>query len=145
MGVLLYIFCIFSEYLSLETFLDGCFCIFTLFHFCQLLCWESSYFQTRAVLIGQMNPRNSGHQILLFQIQQGAMASHLNSVINSYTAQKMKFFIEDFFSKCDQIRSFLRIWSHLLKKSLMENFSFLCSDATWFTRSIWWYFWRGDC
>ena len=27
----------------------------------------------------------------------------------------------DFFSKCDQIRSFLRIWSHLLKKSLMEN------------------------
>ena len=32
------------------------------------------------------------------------------------------FFIKDFFSKCDQIRSFLRIWSCLLKKSLMENF-----------------------
>ena len=30
-----------------------------------------------------------------------------------------KFTIKDFFSKCDQIRSFLRIWSHLL---LMENF-----------------------
>ena len=40
------------------------------------------------------------------------------------TAQKMKFSIEDFFSKCDQIRSFQRIWSHLLKKSLMENFIF---------------------
>ena len=40
------------------------------------------------------------------------------------TAQKMKFFITDFFSKCDQIRSFLLIWSHLLKKSLMENFIF---------------------
>ena len=38
--------------------------------------------------------------------------------------QKMKFSIKDFFSKCDQIRSFLRIWSHLLKKSLMENFIF---------------------
>ena len=38
----------------------------------------------------------------------------------------MKFSIKDFFSKCDQIRSFLRIWSHLLKKSLMENFFFLC-------------------
>ena len=38
--------------------------------------------------------------------------------------KKMKFFIKDFFSKCDQIRSFLRIWSHLLKKSLMENFIF---------------------
>ena len=31
--------------------------------------------------------------------------------------------IKDFFSKCDQIRSFLQIWSHLLKKSLMENFN----------------------
>ena len=36
----------------------------------------------------------------------------------------MKFSIEDFFSKCDQIRNFLWIWSHLLKKSLMENFIF---------------------
>ena len=40
------------------------------------------------------------------------------------TAQKMKFSIKDFFGKCDEIRSFLRIWSHLLKKSLMENFIF---------------------
>ena len=38
------------------------------------------------------------------------------------TAQKMKFSIKGFFSKCDQIRWKLRIWSHLLKKSLMENF-----------------------
>ena len=30
----------------------------------------------------------------------------------------MKFSIKDFFSKCDQIRRKLRIWSHLLKKSL---------------------------
>ena len=37
----------------------------------------------------------------------------------------MKFSIKDFFSKCDQIRSFLRIWSHLLKKCLMENIIFL--------------------
>ena len=36
----------------------------------------------------------------------------------------MKFFTKDIFSKCDQIRSLLRIWSHLLKKSLMENFVF---------------------
>ena len=36
----------------------------------------------------------------------------------------MKFPIKDFLSKCDQSRSFLRIWSHLLKKSLMENFIF---------------------
>ena len=40
------------------------------------------------------------------------------------TAQEMKFSITDFFSKCDQICRKLRIWSHLLKKSLMENFIF---------------------
>ena len=40
------------------------------------------------------------------------------------TAQKMAFSIKDFFSKCDQIRRKLRIWSHLLKKSLIENFIF---------------------
>ena len=34
----------------------------------------------------------------------------------------MKFSIKDFFSKCYQIRSFL-------KKSLMENFIFLCRES----------------
>ena len=37
------------------------------------------------------------------------------------TAQKRKFSIEDFFSKYDQIRRKLWIWSHLLRKSLMGN------------------------
>ena len=36
----------------------------------------------------------------------------------------MKFSITDFFSKCDQTRSYLRIGSNLLKKSVMENFIF---------------------
>ena len=40
----------------------------------------------------------------------------------------MKFSIKDFFSKCDQIRSFLRIWLHLLNKSLMENFIFCAAS-----------------
>ena len=42
----------------------------------------------------------------------------------------MKFSIKDFFSKCDQTRSFLRIWSDLLKKSLMENFIFRAVSFT---------------
>ena len=46
--------------------------------------------------------------------------------------KKMKFSIKDFFSKCDQIRRKIRIWSHLLKNSLMENFSFLCSVSICF-------------
>ena len=42
----------------------------------------------------------------------------------------MKFFIKDVFSKYDQIRRKLRIWSDLLKKSLMENFILcVCSDS----------------
>ena len=40
------------------------------------------------------------------------------------TYQRMKFFIKDLLNKCDQIRRKLRIWSHLLKKTLMENFIF---------------------
>ena len=36
----------------------------------------------------------------------------------------MKFSIKDFFSKCNQIRRKLRIWSYLLTKSLSENFIF---------------------
>ena len=40
------------------------------------------------------------------------------------TAQKMRFSIKDFFSKCDKIRCILQIWSHSLKKSVMENFIF---------------------
>ena len=39
----------------------------------------------------------------------------------------MKFSINDFFSKCDQILSFLWIWSLLLKKSFMENIIF-CAE-----------------
>ena len=35
-----------------------------------------------------------------------------------------KFSTNDFFSKCDQICSFLRIWSYLLKKSLIANVIF---------------------
>ena len=41
----------------------------------------------------------------------------------------MKFSITDFFSKCEQIRRELRIWSDLLKKSIMENFIF-CAVQT---------------
>ena len=45
------------------------------------------------------------------------------------TAQKMNFSMKDSFSKCDEICRKLRILSDLLKKSLMENFIFLCSTS----------------
>ena len=42
----------------------------------------------------------------------------------------MKFSIKYFFSKSDQIRWILRVWSHLLKKHLMENFIFCAVTAS---------------
>ena len=56
----------------------------------------------------------------------------MNIQMYNDTAQKMKFSIKDFFSKCHQIRGKLRIWPHLLKKSLMKNFIFC---AVWITRN----------
>ena len=60
-----------------------------------------------------------------------------------FTAQKMKFSIRGIFSKCDQIRWKLRIWSHLLKKSLMENFIFcavfIVGCSTYGTGKGYWY------
>ena len=55
-------------------------------------------------------------------------------IVHDHTAQKMKFSITDFFSKYDQIRSFLQIWSHSLKKSVMENFIF-CTVSSIVRRS----------
>ena len=43
----------------------------------------------------------------------------------------MKFSIWDFFSECDQIHTLLRIWPHLVKKSLMENFIFCEKRLIW--------------
>ena len=49
---------------------------------------------------------------------------------NQTLHKKWSFYIKDFLSKCDQIRRKLRIWSHLLKKSLMENFNFCTVKIT---------------
>ena len=51
-------------------------------------------------------------QIVLFMVWQTCRCR-----CRIYTAQKMKFSVKDFFSKCDQIRRILQIWSHLLEKS----------------------------
>ena len=57
-----------------------------------------------------------------------SFGNHINPICTDLRAKtkarEMKFFIEDFFSKCDQFRRKLLIWSHLLKKSLMENLIF---------------------
>ena len=41
-----------------------------------------------------------------------------------FTTQKVKFSAKDLFDKCEQIRSFMRICSHLLNKFLTKKFIF---------------------
>ena len=70
-------------------------------------------------------------KLFFTNVVSSSLPRNLFLVWSSYSApftlhKKMKFSIKDFFSKCDQIRSFcsfLRIWSHLPKKSLMEIFT----------------------
>ena len=56
---------------------------------------------------------------------------HVPDLIN--TAQKSKFSIRDFFSKYDQIRSFVRIWSHLTKETLNGKLHFLSCEICEYT------------
>ena len=63
-------------------------------------------------------------QILLFAQINHSDNLCVNELANMNIALKMKFPIKDFFSKCDQIRRKLGIWSHLPKKSSMKNFIF---------------------
>ena len=61
---------------------------------------------------------------------------YFNMILNFFTARKIKFFIKDFFSKCGQIRRKLGTWSHLMKKSLMENFILCAVDSYLFMCKI---------
>ena len=45
-------------------------------------------------------------------------------LFSAHTTQKMKFFVKDYIRKLEQIRIFLRIYSHLANKSALENLIF---------------------
>ena len=66
--------------------------------------------------------RDLGPLVLLQN--ENSFALRISVAVQWNTAQKMKFSIKDFFIKCEQIHRKLRIWSHLLKKPLIENFIF---------------------
>ena len=70
-------------------------------------------------------PRSEGNRhSWLFLLDIRRVSSSIILALNQNAAQKMKFLIKVFFSKCGQMRNFLQISSHLVKKSLMENFIF---------------------
>ena len=52
------------------------------------------------------------------------ISNYLGLTLKNSPAQKMKFSIKDFSSKCEQICRKLRIWPHLLKKPLLKNVIF---------------------
>ena len=79
----------------------------------KFLAWQSTY-----------DPVSSFFQPVRLLTTKSIFKRILFCWIFFFTAQKIKFSIKDFFRKCDQIRRKLRIWSHLLKKSLIENFIF---------------------
>ena len=58
--------------------------------------------------------------MLKIALNKKAYLDTVGIIATLHKKKKKKFAIKDFFSKCDQIQ----IWSHLLKKSLMENFIF---------------------
>ena len=69
---------------------------------------------------------NSRKKILkdIFCSRSKDTSKNLSKTQQVVIAQKIKFPIKDFFSKCDHMRRKLWVWSHLLQKSLMENFIF---------------------
>ena len=64
----------------------------------------------------------TAQKVIMSSITSGYISWLSNSA--SITAQKTKFSIKDFYSKCDQIHRKVWIWSHLVKKSLIENLIF---------------------
>ena len=84
--------------------------------------WTSCFNVNKGTFYGKV--LQIGVQTCLLQLEDFWLNCQQN--LNS-TAQKMKIFIKDFSNKCDHIRRKLRIWSNLLKKSLLENFILLCS------------------
>ena len=60
-----------------------------------------------------VNPK-CGDQVLVKQHKNNKLTQQYNPY--QYTLPKFKFSIKNFFTKCDQIRGKLKVWSHLLKK-----------------------------
>ena len=81
-------------------------------------CTKNEFFRQRFGHIYWRNPLWQTSFFAVFQIQL------LWSVILS-SHKKVKFSSKDLFSRCEQIRIKLQIYSHLLKKSSMDNVIFM--------------------
>ena len=66
-------------------------------------------------------------------------------VLAQINAQKMNFFVKNLFNKREHIRIKLRIYSHLLNKSLTENFIFCVMNIIGFTTEPCKFFFTPNC
>ena len=85
-----------------------------------------------------LKPKYFDNETMHLSYIEGQTHIHSDPWLNhgTITRRGMKFSIKDLFNKCDQISSFLQIWSHLLKKSLMENFIFCAMECTKFAITL---------
>ena len=73
------------------------------------------------MLSGMCEISKHSHQVYwLFSLHSRSRSATLLMTLH----KKLSFPLTDFLNKCDQKRWKLRIWSHLLKKYVMENFIF---------------------
>ena len=70
--------------------------------------------------------------IIAMAIKSVGFSKVRQTLSNMLHCKKKKFSIKNLFSKCDEIRRKLRIWSHLPKKSLLENFIFCAVFAMYY-------------
>ena len=85
---------------------------------------EIAFCEVYAFLQSAVNSEKALPLIHLFRRIDKNLFFILASLMRRSTSQKMKFAIKDFFSMSVEIRNFIHIWSHLPKKSLIENFIF---------------------
>ena len=94
------------------------------------LCWSLFFIKLQVFSPATLLKRDSNTVVFLWMLWNFYWIIFIESLFHKIpllaasTAQKMKISIKNFFSKCDQILGFPRIWSHLLKKLSMENFIF---------------------
>ena len=107
----------------------------TIMEFTTLTSWMEEQLSLSYLLIGIFDISCADLKGLKVRNSNGSAIKEVRSFdppMITNTRRKMKCFMKFFFSKCDQIRRKLRIWSHLMKKSSMENFIFWAMWNLWF-------------
>ena len=89
-----------------------------------LLFYYSHFFKFLFILERSITNHHSFHIATLIYLLESLGKPDGKQTENKTTEQKIKFSITNFFSKCDQLFSFLQIWSLLLKKPLLKKTSF---------------------